>query len=127
MLKLIWIGIGGFIGAVLRYLVSTYVQDWTKSIGFPYGTLAVNLAGCLLIGLLSYMAEARGAFTAEARNMLFIGLLGAFTTFSTFSNETMSFLDGGQNMLALANMGSHLILGLVAVRLGQNMAALVWK
>ncbi len=127
MTKLLWIGTGGFIGAVLRYLISAYIQDWTKSIGFPYGTLAVNLAGCVMIGLFSQIAETRGAFTAEARNLLFIGLLGAFTTFSTFSNETMSFLEGGKNSLALANIGSHLILGLVAVRVGQGMALMVWK
>ena len=83
MEKILWIGAGGAIGAVLRYVVSGVVQGMARDNVFPYGTLAVNLAGCFLIGLLSILAETRGVFSSEASAFLFIGVLGALTTFST--------------------------------------------
>ncbi|HEX7586680.1 MAG TPA: CrcB family protein, partial [Anaerolineae bacterium] len=64
---LVFIGLGGFIGSVTRYLVSGFVQQLTGSIDFPYGTLAVNLIGCFAIGFLSQLAEARGLLTSESR------------------------------------------------------------
>ncbi len=82
--KLLLAGIGGFIGSSLRYAVSGHIQLWSKSIAFPYGTLAVNLIGCFAIGFLSQLAESRGMFTAETRTLIFIGVLGGFTTFSAF-------------------------------------------
>ena len=75
------VGIGGFLGSVARYLVSGYVQQVTNSVGFPYGTLVVNLTGCLVIGFLSQLADARGAFTPESRALIFAGFLGGYTTF----------------------------------------------
>ena len=92
MSKILLVGFGGFVGAVLRYGISGWVQRWTGSVNFPYGTLAVNLLGCLVIGLLAGLAEDRGLFTPEARLFLFIGVLGAFTTFSTFGIETLNLL-----------------------------------
>lgn len=127
MNKLFLIGVGGFIGSILRYLVSGYVQQLTKSIVFPYGTLAVNVTGCLIIGLLSYLADTRGVFTAETRAFAFVGLLGGFTTFSTFGNETVNFLRDGENSFALVNVGFHIGLGLGAVWLGRNAAYLLWR
>ena len=88
--KMFLAGIGGFIGSALRYVATGAFQDWTKSIDFPYGTLAVNLIGCFAIGFLSQLAESRGVFTAETRTLIFIGVLGGFTTFSAFGNETMN-------------------------------------
>ena len=88
MLKLLAIGAGGFVGAILRYLISGLVQNLSGSIRFPFGTLAVNVIGCLFIGLLVYLVETRSMFGAAARMFVFIGLLGSFTTFSTFGNET---------------------------------------
>ena len=125
--KVLAVGIGGFIGSVLRYLVSGYVQQITRSVEFPYGTLVVNLAGCFIIGFLSQLAEARGVFTAEARAFVFVGILGGFTTFSTFGNETLNFLRAGENFSALANLGAHILLGLGAVWLGRNAAYLIWR
>src|SRR5690349_4291321 len=125
--KLLVVGLGGFIGSVLRYLVSGYVQQIAKSIAFPYGTLAVNVIGCFIIGFLSYLAEAHGVFTAESRAFVFIGILGGFTTFSTFGNETMNFLRAGENFPALINIGAHLWLGLGAVWLGRNAAYFIWR
>lgn len=124
--KLLLVGGGGFAGSVLRYLVSGYVQNLSGSIGFPYGTLAVNLAGCFVIGFLSYLADVRGVFTAEARAFVFVGVLGGFTTFSTFGNETMNLLRDGENAYALFNIGTHVLLGLGFVWLGRAMAYLIW-
>jgi CrcB protein len=125
--KLLLVGMGGFIGSVLRYLVSGYVQQLAQSVEFPYGTLVVNLTGCFIIGLLSQLADARGVFTAETRVFVFIGLLGGFTTFSTFGNETMNLLRDGENGFALVNISTHLALGLGAVWLGRTLAFLIWR
>lgn len=121
MQNLLLIGLGGFTGAVLRYGVSGLVQAWSKSLSFPYGTLVVNLLGCLLIGMLSQVAEVRGMISPEARSFIFIGLLGAFTTFSTFGNDTVSLFRDGENVLSYLNIGLHLVLGLSAVWLGQSL------
>jgi CrcB protein len=93
--KIFLAGIGGFVGSILRYSVSGFVQDVSRSIHFPYGTLAVNLIGCFAIGFLSQLAETRGLFTAETRTLVFVGVLGGFTTFSAFGNKQQN-LAGGQ-------------------------------
>jgi len=121
------IGIGGFIGAVLRYWVSGWVQHWSRSAAFPFGTLGVNVIGCFLIGLLAYLVEVRGIFTAEMRLFLFIGFLGAFTTYSTFSNETLTLIRDAESASALLNIGMHLFWGLLAVWLGRSLAQAVWR
>ena len=125
--KLFLAGIGGFIGSALRYAVTGYVQDWSKSIDFPYGTLAVNLIGCFAIGFLSQLAETRGMLTAESRTLIFIGVIGGFTTFSAFSNETMNLWRDGENLLALTNIAAHLVLGLGAVWLSRALAYQIWR
>jgi len=125
--KLFLAGIGGFIGSVLRYSVSGFVQDWSRSIDFPYGTLAVNLIGCFAIGFLSQLAETRGFFTAETRTLIFIGVLGGFTTFSAFSNETINLWREGESLLATINVAAHLVLCLGAVWLSRTMAYQIWQ
>lgn len=127
MSKVLLVGVGGFIGSVLRYWIGGYVQQFSKSVEFPYGTLAVNLVGCLLIGFLSQLAEARGIFSPETRLLVFVGLLGGFTTFSTFGIESMNLFRGGQNLYALVNIGAHVVLGLGAVWLGGITAYSIWK
>lgn len=122
MSKLFLIGAGGFVGAVLRYVVSGVAQSLSHSAGFPYGTLVVNLSGCLMIGFLARLADLQGVFGPETRLFLFIGLLGAFTTFSTFGNETYTLLQGGEIGPALLNIGASVLLGLAAVWLGQGLA-----
>lgn len=127
MMKFVLVGLGGFIGAVLRYLLSGCVQKWTKNATFPYGTLTVNLLGCLIIGLLSQLVEGRHLFSPETRIFVFIGILGAFTTFSTFGSETMNLLRDGETLLSLMNIGTHIFLGLTAVWLGQVFGQLIWR
>lgn len=127
MPNILFVGLGGFIGASLRYWLGGLVQDWSGSVTFPYGTLAVNLIGCLVIGLLSQVAEARGVFTSQTRLLVFTGVLGGFTTFSTFGNETYNFLQDGENQLALLNVMVHIVLGLAAVWCGRALAHLIWR
>ena len=127
MYKLFLIGLGGFVGTLLRYGFSGLVQNWSKSVTFPYGTLAVNLLGCLVIGFLSQLVESYGIFSSETRGFVLIGLLGAFTTYSTFANETANLARDGQGALSLANMGLHLFLGLAAVWLGRVIVNSVWR
>lgn len=125
--RILLVGTGGFLGSVLRYWVSGYVQQWTDTSLFPFGTLAVNFMGCLVIGFLSQIAEDYGAFTAESRALVFVGILGGFTTFSTFSNETLNLLRDGQNLLAFGNVAGHLLLGLGGVWLGRTLAYILWR
>src|ERR1700690_2194884 len=78
---LLLVGIGGFTGSILRYVISGAIQQLTQSTSFSYGTLAVNVVGCLVIGILSQLAESYGLLTAETRALLITGVLGGFTTF----------------------------------------------
>jgi len=125
--NLLYIGVGGFMGAIARFWLSGRVQDLSGSIGFPYGTLAINLVGCFLLGILSYLIDVRGMFTPEVRSLLIIGLLGAFTTFSTFSLETFNLLTAGETFRALLNISSSVIFGLAAVWAGRMLLLLIWR
>ncbi len=125
--KILWVGFGGFFGSIGRYLLSGYIQHLMKGTGFPYGTLVVNLVGCLLIGFLSQWVGARGFLSPETRLFVFMGLLGGFTTFSTFSNETMNLWQTGESVAALSNVAMHVILGLGAAWLGHVLAYGIWR
>ena len=127
MEKFFVVGAGGFIGAVLRYVISGYVQKLTESVAFPYGTLTVNLIGCLLIGICSQINEMRSIFSPEARLLLFIGVFGSFTTYSTFSAETMNLMQDKNIYLAFINVSVHLLFGLLAVWIGRSAAYLIWR
>ncbi len=126
MNNVLLVGIGGFIGSAIRYLLSGYVQQSSKSI-FPFGTLTVNVIGCFVIGFLSQLAENRGVFSSEARAFVFIGILGGFTTFSSFGNETLNLARDGENLSAFANIGLNVFLGLLAVWLGRTVSTLIWR
>jgi CrcB protein len=127
LLSVFYVALGGALGSVSRYLLGTWTQSLSKSIDFPYGTLAVNLVGCFVIGFLSQLAEARGAFTPESRAFVFVGILGGFTTFSSFGNETMNLLRDGETLNALANVGANVIVGLILVWLGRTVAYWIWR
>ncbi len=127
MVKLLIVGAGGFVGAILRYVLSGLVQNLSGSAVFPFGTLAVNMMGCFAIGLLSYMAEYRGLFGPETRLFVFIGLLGALTTFSTFGHETYGLIKDARVSFALLNVGIHVVAGLTFVWLGRVLAYALWR
>jgi len=117
MTRLVAIAAGGAIGAVLRYWVSTAVQGRTGTI-FPYGTLTVNVVGSLLIGFLYIWLLERLAEGPAVRAFLLIGLLGAFTTFSTFSLETLNLMESGHLVKALVNVLASVIVCIGAAGLG---------
>ncbi len=116
MIELLWVGFGGFVGAVSRFLLSNWVQDQHGGT-FPAGTLAVNSLGCFALGLLMASLD-RGWLSPQARYFLSVGVLGALTTFSTFSWDTLELVRAGSTSLALVNVLSNVVIGLGAVSLG---------
>ena len=117
----ILVGAGGFLGTLLRYGVSGLVQRQLPLATFPYGTLVMNLLGCLLIGALVGLIDTRQVFSPEARVFALIGLLGGFTTYSTFGYETFAMLRDAEHLRAVANVTLHVILGLGCVWLGYSL------
>jgi len=119
--------LGGGIGASLRHLLGGAAQALSRSATFPWGTFAVNVTGCFAIGLLAQLAESRGVPSGQGRTFLFVGVLGGYTTFSAFGNETIGLLRGGEALAAAANAGGQVVLGLLAVVLGRAAAQLLWR
>ena len=112
------IGSRGFIGAIARYLLSTAVQHAVKPEQFPIGIFIVNILGCFLIGLLAALFELKSWMNVELRLFVFVGVLGGFTTFSTFINDSLLLGKEGAFLAALLNMGGQVLIGLLCVWLG---------
>lgn len=110
--------LGSGLGGVLRYLMSLTVQRLANGWLFPVGTLSVNILGCLIIGFLGQLMEAKGLFPGNQRIFLLIGLLGGFTTFSSFGYETIQLLRDGELLFAVLNVVLQVVLGLLAVWFG---------
>lgn len=125
MLRVFLVGAGGFFGSILRYAIGGWVHYILDNAWFPYGTLVVNVAGCLLIGFLSGLAENRSVFDPEVRLFLFIGILGGFTTFSSFAYETFSLARDTENLAAVINVFAQLIFGFMGVWFGNTLARLM--
>lgn len=111
------IAAGGALGALLRFWSSNWVYGLLGR-SFPYGTLAVNIAGSLAIGFCYVWLVERSILGPEWRALVMVGFLGAFTTFSTFSVETLNLLEGGAVLKALLNMLLSVVLCVVAAWLG---------
>ena len=122
--KILLAGFGGFIGSALRYWMSVMVY---RSLGqdFPYGTLLVNLVGCLLIGLMMSLFEHRFVVSPNVRILLSIGVLGGFTTFSSFSYETISLVREGSYYLGMINVFLNVSLCLAGTAIGGVVAKLL--
>ena len=116
MKLILMIGVGGFIGSICRYLLSLLIQNKFLST-YPFGTLSVNIIGCFLIGIIYALSDS-GHFSVEWRLFLATGIMGGFTTFSTFSNETVSMLRDAQYGNALLYVSGSVILGLLATFCG---------
>lgn len=117
MQKLLLIALAGSIGTLARYGLSGFVQSLCGKI-FPWGTVAVNLLGCLLFGLIWSSLEERWPTSGETRMIILIGFMGAFTTFSTFVFETEELLRDAQWLSALGYFAIHNIGGLAALLVG---------
>ncbi len=124
-MQLIAIAAGGALGAVMRYLVSNGIYGWLGR-GFPWGTLTVNVLGSLVMGLLFVLLTERLALGPQWRAFLLIGFLGAFTTFSTFSMETLNLLEGGELARAVANMVGSVVICVGAAWLGVVIGRSSW-
>jgi fluoride exporter len=116
--KLFYVGLGGFIGACLRYVISI---NSVKHFGneFPYGTLIVNVLGGILIGLIMELSLTNDLISANLKLFLTTGIMGGLTTFSTFSYETVTFFSEGKYILAMLNTGLNLFLSIAGVLVGK--------
>jgi len=117
MINIMYIAAGGALGAVMRYLVSTGIHSILGR-GFPYGTLTVNVLGSFLMGFLFIFMFERSSLGPEWRALILIGFLGAFTTFSTFSIETLNLVESGAMARAMANILVSVITCILATWLG---------
>jgi len=120
MFKLVMIAAGGAVGALLRYVAAGWAQRFADG-SFPAGTLLVNIVGCLAIGFVGAFFAGPHLMREEYRLALLVGVLGAFTTFSTFGWETFTLANGGQIWLAVTNILLSNGAGLVAVWFGYRM------
>lgn len=107
----------GALGSLSRYGLGGLVQRLVGS-GFPYGTLVINVLGCLAIGFIMHIALNSNVMSATTRVVITIGFLGAFTTFSSFSYETVRLLENGAWLSAILNIGGNLVLGILATVFG---------
>jgi CrcB protein len=122
-MRLLAVTLGGALGSAARYLVQGWVQERASARAgwialFPLGTLTVNLAGCFAVGLLATLLQERLLVAPEMRSFVLLGLLGGFTTFSSFGFETLALARAGNLPLAFVNVAASVGLGLVGVWLG---------
>ncbi len=122
--QLLWVGLGGFLGSIGRFVMAGMANRLSPTLAFPIGTLTVNILGCLAIGFVHGLAETRNFLGPDARIFLFIGILGGFTTYSTFGFESMALLRDGEVLKTSANILLHIILGLFAVWAGDSLGRL---
>lgn len=121
MTKLLLIAVGGGVGSLLRYLVAGWAQKLAGGT-FPFGTLLVNISGCLLIGFLTAALTGRSLMSEEYRIGILVGVLGGYTTFSTFGHETFALLNDGQFVAAVVNIVVSVVLSVAAVWIGYRLA-----
>jgi len=125
MQSVLLVGLGGFFGAICRYGLSLYVKEHFKG-GFPLATLLVNVVGCFFLGVILTYILNRSANGQILSPMITIGFFGALTTFSTFGYETLLLLQQGKSNMAFANIALNMIVGLIAVMIGQLIATSFW-
>lgn len=117
MANILWVGLGGFLGAISRFLTANAIFKWMDK-PYPFGTLSVNLIGSFLIGV-AFIWLVKHEFGGDAHRHLFmVGFLGAFTTFSTFSLESLTLIQQGRLGAALSYIGISLVGCILATALG---------
>lgn len=118
MKEIAYVGIGGFIGACLRYIVSTNAPKLFET-QIPYGTLIVNVIGGILMGLIMELSMTTNSISDNLRLFLTTGIMGGLTTFSTFSYETVTFFSNGSYMIGFLNTCLNLFLSFAGVAVGK--------
>ena len=116
-MTLLLVGVGGALGSIARYLFSTFVHRLTPTL-FPAGTFAVNVVGCVAFGVIVGLAQERFLLRPETRAFVLIGVLGGFTTFSSFAFETFELLRDGQFAWACLNVVGQVTAGLIGLWAG---------
>jgi len=119
------IGAGGFMGAIARYIISRYLGNFISS--FPLGTLVVNVSGSFLLGFIMYSVAYGKTIPTDIRDLLTIGFIGAFTTMSTFSYETVRLAELNEFLLAFFNLFLNFVLCIGAIYLSKELAILINK
>lgn len=117
MAPLLFIGAGGFLGAIARYVIDGRVTAWTGG-ALPWGTFAVNMTGSFVLGVLFALIVERAALPADLRGPLLIGFLGSYTTFSTFALESWRMVEDGAWLYATVNLAGSVLIGVAAVVAG---------
>lgn len=125
MIQILYIGLGGFLGAVMRFLISRFVGNYFSS--FPLGTLIVNVTGSLLLGFIVYSVSFGKNISPEFRDFMTIGFIGAFTTMSTFAYESFRLAELSEFMYLFFNLFLNVFLCLLAVYVGREFAMILNK
>lgn len=120
------VALGGAIGSVARFKLGGFVLHHTARAEFPFSTFAVNVIGCLIIGILAALAEHHDLFALSTRTFLFTGVLGGFTTFSAFGYESAFLIRRHLVQIAIAYMCASVLCGLAAVFAGIKLVDLSW-
>ena len=118
MKEVLWVGLGGFLGANARYLLSAWIAARFGT-AFPYGTFVINVSGSFILGMIMGLLDVH-ALSPTIRLSLGIGLVGAYTTFSTFTYETLRLIETGSLLLAIANVIGSVVVGMLAAVVGLN-------
>ena len=124
--QILMVALGGALGSVARYKLGGAILHQTQTWNFPLSTFLVNVAGCLVIGVLASIAEHHDVFSMRTRLFLFTGLLGGFTTFSAFGYETLFLLRRGLVSVSMLYVSLSVVCGLAAVFVGFKAIELFW-
>ena len=124
-MQILYIGLGGFLGAIMRFLISRFVGNYFSS--FPLGTLVVNVSGSLLLGFIVYSVSFGKNISPELRDFMTIGFIGAFTTMSTFAYESFRLAELSEFMYLFFNLFPNVFLCLLAVYVGREFAMILNK
>ncbi len=125
MIQILYIGLGGFLGAIMRFLISRFAGNYFSS--FPLGTLIVNVTGSLLLGFIVYSVSFGKNISPEFRDFMTIGFIGAFTTMSTFAYESFRLAELSEFMYLFFNLFLNVFLCLLAVYVGREFAMILNK